>query len=116
MSVVYTARNDIVDERVWCPVSGRDVDVERCLSCTWLRRAELGQAPRYIECLTPAAAALPLAGGVNAGAQAVRRTVLPVIVGLGGLLVWGLILVIVVPLGAILALVGWTADQVWDRS
>lgn len=53
---------------------------------------------------------------MNAGAQAVSRTVLPVMVGLGGLLVWALILVVVVPLGAIIALVGWTADQVWDRS
>lgn len=53
---------------------------------------------------------------MNAGAHAVSRTVLPVMVGLGGLLVWALILVVVVPLGAIIALVGWTADQVWDRS
>ena len=53
---------------------------------------------------------------MNAGAHAVRRTVLPVVVGLGGLFVWALILVVVVPLGAIVALVGWTADQVWERS
>ena len=53
---------------------------------------------------------------VNAVAHAVHRVVLPVVVGLGGLLVWALILVVAVPLGALVALVGWTADQVWERS
>lgn len=53
---------------------------------------------------------------MNAVAHAVHRAVLPVVVGLGGLLVWALILVVAVPLGALVALVGWTADQVWERS
>lgn len=114
--MVETIRHDLVDERVWCPLRGRDVDVERCLSCTWLRSAELERAPRYIECRIPLPRPFLLTRGVNAGAHAVSRTVLPVMVGLGGLLVWALILLVVVPLGAIIALVGWTADQVWDRS
>lgn len=53
---------------------------------------------------------------VNAVAHAVHRVVVPVVVGLGGLLVWTLILVVAVPLGALVALVGWTADQVWEGS
>ena len=46
----------VVDGRVFCARSGRDVDVERCLRCRRLRDLELDTRNPYIECDSPLAA------------------------------------------------------------
>jgi hypothetical protein len=56
--------------RVSCPRQGTDIDVERCLSCPWLRRAGLSRAPAWIRCSPPADLGLPpFAGMLTTGRE-----------------------------------------------
>ncbi len=52
MDLRYETKLIAADERVRCPYAQRDVDIERCLNCGWLR--SVGEDGRTLRCSAPA--------------------------------------------------------------